>query len=251
MKKQPAGHRQAGSGHEMVLLICTLSSSVHCLGSSAEHGASTGWGSGGDARQGWLGSVRAPLSSGSPLQAKEKLGLMSTTTFSHQPGEQVPKALPQRAAPAAQPSCSGQTLAGPAALVGCEDNGTRRGADVGRWRSEKGWSEDWGLEEGGGSRWSQGEGSGHGADSGGGERARQETSCQGFGEVLLQSQLGLQGERRRHREIVEQVGGITSATNCECAAEALTSYPYAGLHRNRLKTHHHSSSSLRGEAELW
>lgn len=99
MKKQPAGHRQAGSGHEMVLLICTLSSSVHCLGSSAEHGASTGWGSGGDARQGWLGSVRAPLSSGSPLQAKEKLGLMSTTTFSHQPGEQVPKALPPARSP--------------------------------------------------------------------------------------------------------------------------------------------------------
>lgn len=99
MKKQPAGQGQAGSGHEMVLLIWTLSSSVHCLGSSAEHGASTGWGSGGDAQQGWLGSVRAPLSSGSPLQAKEKLGLMSTTAFSHQPGEEVPGALPPAHSP--------------------------------------------------------------------------------------------------------------------------------------------------------
>lgn len=203
--KQPAGQGQAGSGHETVLLIWTLSSSVHCLGSSAEHGASTGWGSGGDVRQGWPGSVRAPLSSGSPLQAKEKPGLMSTTTFSHQPGEEVPGALPQHAAPAAQPSRSGQTLGGPAALVGCEDNGTWRGTDVGWRRSEKGWSEDRGLEEGGGSCWSQGKGSRHGADSSSGERARQETGCQGFGEVLLQSQLGLQGGRRRHHEIAEQV----------------------------------------------
>lgn len=112
------------------------------------------------------------------------------------------------AAPSAQPpqpSHGGQTLGGPAALVGCEDNGTRRGADMGRRRSEKGWSEDWGLEEGGGSCWSQGKGSRHGADSSGGERARQETGCQGFGEVLLQSQLGLQGGRRRHCEIAEQV----------------------------------------------
>lgn len=75
-----------------------------------------------------------------------------------------------------------------------------------RRRSEKGWSKDRGLEEGGGSCWSQGKGSRHGADSGGGERARQETGCQGFGEVLLQSQLGLQGgRRRRHCEIAEQV----------------------------------------------
>lgn len=99
MKKQPAGQGQAGPGHETVLLIWRLSSSVHCLGSSAEHGASTGWGSGGDARRGWLGSVGAPLSSGSPLQAKEKPGLMSTTTFSHQPGEQVPGALPPARSP--------------------------------------------------------------------------------------------------------------------------------------------------------
>lgn len=90
------------------------------------------------------------------------------------------------------------------ALVGRKDDGTRRGADVSRRRSEKGWSEDRGLEEGGGSRRSQGKGSRHGADSSGGERARQETGGQGFGEVLLQSQLGLRGGRRRRREIAEQ-----------------------------------------------
>lgn len=38
MKKQPAGQGQAGCGREMVLLIWTLSSSMHCLGSSAEQG---------------------------------------------------------------------------------------------------------------------------------------------------------------------------------------------------------------------
>lgn len=100
MKKQPAGQGQAGSGHETVLLIWTLSSCVHCLGSSAEHGASTGWGSSEDARRGWPGPVRAPLSSGSPLQAKEKPGLMSRTTFPHQPGEEVPGALPPQPSPA-------------------------------------------------------------------------------------------------------------------------------------------------------
>lgn len=47
------------------------------------------------------------------------------------------------------------------------------------------------MEEGGGSGWSQGEGARHGADSGRGERARQEAGRQGFGEMLLQSQLGL------------------------------------------------------------
>lgn len=160
---------------------------------------------------------------------------MSTTTFSHQAGEQVRGALSP-----AQPGA--QTLAGSAALVGCKDDGTRRGADVSRRRSEKGWSEDRRLEQGGGSCRSQGEGSGHGADGSGGERARQETGGQGFGEVLLQSQLGLQGGRRRHREMEGEV----EESQVNAAAKALPS-----LSRNRLKTHHHSSPSWRGEAELW
>lgn len=140
---------------------------------------------------------------------------MSTTTFSHQPGEQVRGALSP-----AQPGA--HTLAGSAALVGCKDNGTRRGADVSRRRSEKGWSEDRRLEQGGGSCRSQGEGSGHGADGSGGERARQETGGQGFGEVLLQSQLGLQGgRRRRHRE----VAGEVEESQGNAAVKAFPSYP--------------------------
>lgn len=72
MKQQPAGQGQAGSGHETVLLIWTLSSSVPCLGSSAEHGASTGWESGGDARR---GSVGAPLSKREPSPSQGEAGV--------------------------------------------------------------------------------------------------------------------------------------------------------------------------------
>lgn len=50
MKKQPAGQGQAGCGHEMVLLIWTLSSSCTAWAHLLSRGASTGWGSGGDAR---------------------------------------------------------------------------------------------------------------------------------------------------------------------------------------------------------
>lgn len=99
---------------------------------------------------------------------EEKLGLLATTTVSHQPEEQP--AWAHR--PAAQPGRGKRTLGGRAALVGGEDDGARRGADVGRRRSEKRWSEDGGLEEGGGGGRSQGKGAGHGADGGRGQRAR-------------------------------------------------------------------------------
>lgn len=191
----PAHKTQEGPGDSGTILSPAPRSLV--MGSSAERGAGTGRGNSRDLRWGWPGSARVSCSRRSPLEAKEKPGLTSTTTVSHQPEEQL--AQERRPAPYS-PVHGGWTLGGQAALVGCKDNGAWRGADVGWRRSEKGWSEDGGLEEGGGSSWSQGEGARHGADGGGSERAWQEAGGQGFGEMLLQSQLGLQGGRRRHRE---------------------------------------------------
>lgn len=171
-------------------------------GDPAEHGAGVAWGAVGPG--GLAGLCRGISLHQEPTskQKEEKPGSTSTTTVSHQPEEEQPG---RARCPAQPPWRSRRTLGGRGALVGSEDDGARRGADVGRRCSEQGWSEERGLEEGGGSGWSQGEGARHGAH-GRGERAGEEAGGQRFGEVLLQSQLGLRGGRRREGEAARRMG---------------------------------------------